>query len=87
MLKLSPGDLWRGLVMAVLGATVVSVLGVLGAVINAPAFDVFSVDFPALFKSLTNTIIVASFSSGSSYILKNLLTDDRQNFLGIGTRT
>ena len=87
MFKLSVGDLWRGLVMAVLGSVAVAIFGVLGAVINAPGFDVFTVDFVSLFKNLTNAFIVASYSSGSAYILKNLLTDDNQNFLGIPTKS
>lgn len=84
MFKLTWGDFLRGLVMAVLGPLAVAIFGVLGAVINAPGFDVFTVDFVALFRSLTNTFIVASYSSASAYILKNLLTDDKQRFLGIG---
>jgi hypothetical protein len=87
MFKLSLGDLWRGLVMAVFGAGSVAVLGVVGAVVMEPGFDVFTTDFASLLKSLTNAMIVASYSSGSSYLLKNLLTDDRQNFLGIPTKS
>ena len=85
MFKLSVGDLLRGLVMAVLGAVMVAVFAVLGAVINTPGFDVFTVDFIQLFKDLTNALIVAAYSSGSAYLLKNLLTDDEQRFLGIGS--
>lgn len=73
--------------MAVLGAVTVAWMGVLGAIITAPGFDVFSVDFVALFKSLTNSFIIAAYSSGSAYILKNLLTDENQNFLGIKTKS
>lgn len=87
MFKLSLGDLWRGLVMAVFGAGSVAVLGTVGAVVLDPAFDLFTTDFAALLKSLANSMVVASWSAGSSYLLKNLLTDDRQNFLGIKTRS
>lgn len=87
MLKITLGDLWRGLVMAVLAPVVVAVFAVLGAVITAPGFDVFAVAWVPLFKSLVNTFIVAGYSSGSAYILKNLLTDDQQNFLGISTKS
>lgn len=73
--------------MALLAPVAVAIFGVLGAVINAPDFDVFSTDFVALFKDLTNAFIVASYSAGSAYILKNLLTDDEQNFLGIETKS
>lgn len=87
MFKLTWGDLWRGLVMAVLGPVMVAIIGVLGAVILAPNFDVFSVDYVLLFKSLINTFIVASFGAGSGYLMKNLLTDEQGNFLGIKTRS
>lgn len=87
MFRLSLGDLFRGLAVALLGAIVVAVSGVLGAVITATGFDVFTVDFVQLFKNLTNAIIVASYGAGSGYLLKNLLTDDNQNFLGIETRS
>ena len=87
MFKLTWGDLWRGIVMAILGPVAVAIFGVLGAVITVPGFDVFSVDFILLFKNLTNALIVASYSAGSAYILKNLLTDDQQNFLGIENKS
>lgn len=86
MFTLTVGDIFRGLVMAVLGAVAVAWMGVLGAVIQAPGFDVFTVDFIQLFKALTNTMVVAAYSSGSAYILKNLLTDENKNFLGIKTK-
>ncbi len=73
--------------MAVLGAVVVAVFGILGALIGTPGFDVFSVAWVPLFKSLTNATIVAAYSSGSAYILKNFLTDSNQNFLGIQTKS
>ena len=73
--------------MAVLGPVAVAIFGILGSVITAPGFDVFTVDFIILFKNLTNAFIVASYSAGSAYMLKNLLTDDNQNFLGISSKT
>ncbi len=87
MFTLTWGDLGRGLVMAVLGPVAIAIFAVLGSVITAPGFDVFTVDFISLFKNLTNTFIVASYSSGSAYILKNLLTDKNQNFLGIPSKS
>lgn len=87
MFKLSWGDIWRGLIMAVLGPLAVAVFGVLGAVITAPNFDVFEVAWVQVLKDLTNAMIVASYSAASAYLLKNLLTDDRQNFLGIETKS
>ncbi len=87
MFRISLGDIWRGLVMATLAPIAVAIFAVLGAVITAPGFDVFSVDWVTLFKSLTNTFIIAAYSSGSGYILKNLLTDKNDNFLGIPTKS
>lgn len=73
--------------MALCAPVAVAIFGVLGAVINAPGFDAFSVDWGLVFHNLTNTFIVASYGAGAGYILKNLLTDKNQNFLGIPTRT
>lgn len=87
MFTISLGDVWRAAVMAVLAPVAVAIFGVLGAVIQAPGFDVFTVDWGTLFRELTNTFIVAAYSSGSAYILKNLLTDKNQNFLGIPTKS
>lgn len=82
MFKVSIGDFWRGLIMAVLTPVMIAVFAVLSRVITSD-FDVFSTDFVALLKELTNTLIIASYSGFSSYLLKNFLTDDNQNFLGI----
>jgi len=86
MFKLSLGDLFRGLVMAIIAPVTIAILGVFSQVITSD-FDVFSLDFIKLFKELTNVFIIASYSAGSSYILKNLLTDDEDNFLGIKTKS
>jgi len=86
MFKLTLGDLFRGLVMAIIAPVTIAILGVFSRVITSD-FDVFSLDFIALFKDLTNVFIIASYSAGSSYILKNLLTTDEGNFLGIETKS
>jgi len=86
MFKLKLGDLWRGLIMAIIAPVTIAILGVFGSVITSD-FDVFSLDYIKLFKDLTNVFIIASYSAASSYILKNLLTDDNQNFLGIETKS
>jgi len=72
--------------MAIIAPVTIAILGVFSRVITSD-FDVFSLDFIALFKDLTNVFIIASYSAGSSYILKNLLTDDEDNFLGIKTKS
>ena len=87
MFKLTLGDWWRALVMAVLGPVSVAIFGILGSIISAPNFDVFSVDWVTLFKGLTNAFIVAAYGGFSGYILKNLLTDKNDNFLGIKTKS
>ncbi len=87
MFKLSWGDVWRGIVMAVTAPVAVTVISVVGAVINAPSFDVFSVDWGTLLHNLTNTSIVVGWGAGTGYILKNLLTDANGNVLGIPTKT
>ena len=82
MFKLSLGDLARGLVMAIIAPVSIAILGVFSRIITSD-FDVFSLDFVALFKELTNVFIIASYSAGSSYLLKNLLTNDDKKFLGV----
>jgi hypothetical protein len=86
MFKLKLGDLWRGLVMAILAPVTIAILGVFGSVITSD-FDVFSLDFIKLFKELTNVFIIASYSAGSTYLLKNLITDDNGDILGIKTKS
>ncbi len=86
MFKLSSGDLFRGLVMAITASVMMAVLGVFSRVITSD-FDVFSLDYIPLFKELTNQIIIAAYSAGSGYLLKNFLTDDSQRFLGIETKS
>ncbi len=83
MLTLTKGDWVRGLAMAILSPVAVAIFAVLGAVVNAPGFDVFLVDWLALGRSLINILIVTSYGAGSGYILKNLLTDHNDNLLGI----
>lgn len=73
--------------MSVVAPMAVAIFAVLGAVIKAPGFDAFLVDWGTLLHNLTNTLIVAAYSSGTGYILKNLFTDDNHNFLGIQTKS
>jgi len=86
MFKLTLGDLFRGLIMALIAPVTIAILGVFGSVITSD-FDVFSLDFIKLFKELTNVFIISSYSAGSTYLLKNLLTDEDQNFLGIRVKS
>jgi hypothetical protein len=86
MFRITLGDLWRSLVMAVAAPVGVAILAVAGTVITAPGFDAFSVDYIQLFKDITNAMIVAAYGGMSGYLLKNFLTDKDQNFLGIKTK-
>lgn len=73
--------------MAILVPVTIAILAVLNRIVTDPAFDVFSLDFIALFKELTNVFIIAAYSGFSSYLMKNLLTDDNRNFLGIDVKS
>lgn len=86
MFRLSLGDFGRGLLMAILAPVFVSLTAVLGAIINAPSFDVFAVDWVVLGHNLTNVLIVTSYGAGVSYIIKNFLTSTQGNFLTVGDK-
>jgi hypothetical protein len=86
MFRLTIGDFFRGLLIAVMTPVMVAFLAVLNRVVTDPGFDVFSLDFVALLKELTNVFIVSAYGGSSAYIIKNLLTDSNQNFLGIGSQ-
>lgn len=73
--------------MAVLGPVMLAAFAALGAVINEPNFNVFLVDWSVVGKSVINVSFIAAYISASSYIVKNLLTDKNQNFLGIPTKS
>lgn len=83
--KLTWGDVRRGLLVAVLGPLVVSILAALGSIILAPGFDVLLVDWVSLGHSLLNISIVSAYGGFSGYISKQLLTDNQGNILGIGS--
>lgn len=87
MFTLTWGDLWRGIVMAVLGPVMVAALASLSAVIQEPGFNIFAVDWVMTFKNVANVAVVAAYISGSSYLLKNFLTDQNKNFLSIPTKS
>ena len=86
LFQISIGDVWRGLIMAIMAPLAVSIFAVVGAIINAPGFDVFSVDWALVGRNLANVIVVTSYGAASGYILKNLLTDNQGNVLAIGSK-
>lgn len=77
-------DVLLGLVVAVASPLAMAVFSVIGAVVTAPGFDAWSVDYGILFHNLVNISIVVSYSSFTGYIIKNFLTTDSGKFLGIG---
>lgn len=83
--KLTWGDIKRGIAVAVLGPLFVSIVAALGSIILAPGFDVLSVDWTSLGRSLLNISIVSAYGGFSGYISKQLLTDNQGNILGIGS--
>lgn len=86
MFKLGWSDVTRGLTVAILAPLVTSILSILGAIILAPGFDVFSVDWNTLGHTLANSAIVSSYGGFAGYISKQFLSDNQGNVLGIGSR-
>lgn len=84
MFTLQMRDFLLGLAMAVFAPAATAGFAVIGAIVSAPGFDAWAVDYGTLFHNLTNTLIVVSYSSGAGYIMKNLLTDSQGRFLGVG---
>lgn len=84
--KLSFGDLGRGLIVAILGPLVVSIIATLGSIISAPGFDVALVDWASLGHILLNISIVSSYTGFAGYLSKQLITSDQGNILGVGDR-
>lgn len=84
MFKISLGDVGRGLIVAIAAPLFVTVSAVLGAVINAPGFDAWAVDYHMLFHSLVNTSVVASYGGFTGYIVKNFFTSSQGNLFGVG---
>ncbi len=83
MFRVDLRDVMNGLVVAVLAPLFLSVTAVVGAVILAPGFDVFSVEWFALGKNLLNSSIVVSYSAFTGYIIKNFFTNTQGSFAGI----
>ena len=73
ILKLNLADLGKGGLTAVFTAVVLA----LGTAVQSGNFNLFSYDWASLLK--------LALSAGVGYLVKNLLTDNSRNFLGIGT--
>jgi len=68
-------DLINGIVVAVLGPVFLAATVVLGAIINAPGFDVFMVDWRTLGHTLLNVSIITSYSGLTGYLTKNFFSN------------
>lgn len=86
MFRLSLGDVWRGLLMAVLTPVVIGVTAALGSVISVPGFDVLAVDWLGVGHNLLNITIVSGYGAGVAYIVKNFFTSTQGNVLSIGDK-
>lgn len=84
MFKINLGDVGCGLIMAVTAPLFVAITVLLGAIISAPGFDAWAVDYHALFHNLVNVSIVASYGGFVGYIGKNFFTSEQGNVLGVG---
>lgn len=74
MFTINFGDIFRGLVVAVLTGAFLAVL----AIIGANDFDVFVADWVAIGKTMVN----GGFAAFVGYIVKNLITDNSGKILG-----
>lgn len=83
MFTLSSRDFWNGLVMAIAGPTFVALTAVVGSVIGAPNFDVFTVNWGMLGHNLINIEIVVSYGAFTGYLTKNFFTNSEGAVLGI----
>ena len=87
MFTLNKSDFVNGLVMAFTSAVFVALTAVLGAVIMAPNFDVFTVEWVRVGRSLVNAEIIAVYGAVTGYLMKNLFTNNQGSFMGVTPET
>jgi len=75
MFTLNPGDIVRGLVVAILTGAFLAVVGVVGSA----DFDVFSADWLSIGKTLVN----GGFAAFVGYLLKNFFTASNGKIGGV----
>lgn len=75
MFTLNLGDLFRGLVVAVLTGAFLAIVGVIGS----SGFDVFSADWLSIGKSSVN----GGFAALIGYLVKNFLTANNGKVGGV----
>jgi len=75
MFTLNPGDIARGLVVAILTGAFLAVVGVVGSA----NFDVFSADWLLIGKSMVN----GAFGAFIGYLLKNFFTASNGKIGGV----
>lgn len=74
MFTLKLGDIFRGLVVAILTGAFIAILGIIGA----EDFDVFVADWYAIGKTMVN----GGFAAFVGYLVKNLITDNSGRIMG-----
>lgn len=74
MFTINLSDLFRAIVVAVLGGALIAIIGIIGS----SGFDVFSADWAAIGKLAVN----GAFGGFVGYLTKNFLTDSSGKVLG-----
>lgn len=82
--RLSDGDFIRGALLALLGGVVVAVGTVLHGVITEPGFNVFMIEWGILLANLINNAIIGAEAAFTSYIIKNLMTNENGDIPALG---
>lgn len=73
--KISLGDLFRGVVVAIITGAVLAIIGT----VSTHDFDVFTADWLTIGRNFVN----GGFAGFVGYIIKNILTDSRGRFLKV----
>lgn len=82
MFRLNLTDLVKGLVSAVGAAAVLAGWQVVGAVIGAPDFNAFSVDWVLVGQNAINAAIIGAQGGFSGYLAKNFFTNSEGKLFG-----
>lgn len=82
VMTLKATDFARGLAVAVGGAVLMSVITVVGGIINTQGFDLWLVDWGTVGKMVANVATVSGFGAFSGYLVKNLFSDESGKLFG-----
>jgi hypothetical protein len=80
--RLGDADFIKGAFMAAIAGVVVSVGTVMHGVITEPGFNVFLIEWGGLLGTMINNAVIGAEAAFSSYIIKNLLSDQNGAILG-----